>query len=308
MDNISGLFTALVTPFDATGELDEISLRQLIRYQVSAKVDGIVVLGTTGEAPTLTSQEKERIITIAREETAGKVHLMVGTGSYSTAQTIENTKLAKDLGADSVLVVSPYYNRPTQEGIYLHYKAVAEKVEIPLLLYNVQTRTGQNMSCDTIVKLSQLPNICGIKEAPGNNLAQINDILALIKNHNPQFTVMSGDDLWTFSSMTLGGDGVISVISNLLAHPVKALVKALQTQEFDKARELHFALLPFVRAAFIETSPSPIKFAMNTLGLIAGPCRLPLCPLQEENKKLIETTLNSLSPWVNMTETTYLNH
>lgn len=279
---VKGAYTAIVTPFNENGELDEEGLRLNIRYQIKNGVDGIAALGTTGEAPTLSEQEKEKIICIASEETKGKIKLMVGTGSYSTQQTIENTKKAKKFGAEIVLIVIPYYNKPTQEGLYKHFKAVAEAVDIPIMVYNIQGRTGQNLQTETLKRLANIPNIIGVKEASGNIL-QMMEVIEAIHNQQPEFSVMSGDDALTLPLMTLGGHGIISVVSNLLPYQVKALVTALQEKEYEKARQIHYNLLPLFRNAFIETNPIPIKAAMKMKGMAAGSCRLPLCDLMPEN-------------------------
>lgn len=287
-----GLYTAIVTPFDAEGKFDRERFRSLIKLQIGADVDGIVVLGTTGETPTLSSSEKEESIALAREETLGKVPLMVGTGSYSTAQTIENTKEAKAFGADSVLIVSPYYNRPTQEGLFLHFKAITEAVDIPIMLYNHHVRTGQNMNIETIVRIAELPNIFGIKEGSGN-FPQMIDILDKVKEKKPSFSLMCGDDLLTMPCMSMGGDGSICVVSNLIPLQMKSLVSAMQNGNLAKARELHFHLLPIFRASCIETNPIPIKAMMKYTPYSAGKCRLPLCDLLPENEKKINELMNS---------------
>lgn len=292
MVKIRGVFTAIVTPFTEQDELNEESLRQLIRFQIAAGVNGIVALGTTGEAPTLTAEEKERVIRIAREETRHKVHLMVGTGSYSTANTIANSLQAKDLGADSVLVVAPYYNKPTQEGLYLHYKALSDAMDIPIMVYNHQGRTGQNLQTETLARIAQLPYICGVKEASGN-LSQMVDVMETIGRKYSHFSVMSGDDGLTLPCMAMGGDGIISVVSNLTPIQICALAEAASSGDYAKAREIHYALMPWFRAAFLETNPIPIKAAMNFTGLNAGGCRLPLCGLTPENEKKLKQVLSS---------------
>lgn len=288
MKKIKGVYTALVTPFDEKGELDEQGLRDNLRFQISHQIDGVVVLGTTGEAPTLTSQEKAHIIKIAHEEVNGKAALMVGTGSYSTRTAIENTLLAQTLGADSALIVTPYYNRPTQEGLFRHYQEIAKAVDLPIYLYNIQGRTGQNLQTETLLRLAEIPNIVGVKEASGN-LTQISEVIERVSRKKNHFTVMSGDDALTLPVMSLGGDGVISVVSNLFPKEVKALVDALNRGDFAKARDQHFHLMPIFRGAFIESNPAPIKAAMNYYKRAAGSCRLPLCELTSENhQKLIE--------------------
>lgn len=289
---LSGVYTALVTPFNAQGHLDEEGLRKNIRFQIQNGVDGIVPLGTTGEAPTLTSKEEERVIRIAVEEAKGKVSILVGTGSYATEKTIENNKKAKDLGADMVLIVTPYYNKPTQEGIYRHFDAVAQAVSIPTVVYNIQGRTGQNIQTDTMQRLAAIPNIIGVKEASGN-ITQISDVIEVMRKANPNFSVMSGDDGLTFSLMALGGHGIISVVSNLFPKEIKELVTKLQHGDYEKAREIHFNFMPLVRGAFLETNPIPIKTAMGIRGMPSGECRLPLCEMHSETRKKLTQILDT---------------
>lgn len=292
MAKISGLYSVLITPFLDNDELDEEGFRQSIRFQIDSGVDGIVVLGTTGETPTLSDEEKERIIRIAVAETRRKVPLMVGTGSYSTKKTIEGTLQAQKLGADQALIVTPYYNKPTQEGIYQHFKAVADAVNIPIMVYNVSCRSVVNIQTDTLKRLAALPNIAGVKEASGS-LSQIGDVIEQIARHRNDFSVMSGDDALTFGLMALGGDGVLSVVSNIMPKQVKLLVNALTRGDYDEARELHYKLMPIFRGAFIETNPMPIKAAMDMCGMPSGKCRLPLCDLLPENEQKLKALLNT---------------
>lgn len=291
MDKIQGVFSVLVTPFTLEQELNETLLRLMIRFQIAAGVNGIVVLGTTGESPTLTLKEKERIIRIAREETLGKSHLMVGTGSYSTAITIELTRMAKDLGADSALIVTPYYNKPTQEGLYLHYKAITTSVDLPILVYNNQPRTSQNMTTETLIRIAQLPYICGVKESSGS-LGQIMEVIEKIGRQYSHFSVMSGDDVLTVPSIAMGGNGILSVVSNLVPVQVCEMVQAALKGDFFHARNLHFELMPLLRGVFIETNPIPIKAAMALSGINAGTCRLPLSPLADGNYEILKRILN----------------
>jgi 4-hydroxy-tetrahydrodipicolinate synthase len=293
MKKMRGVFTAIVTPFDQTGELDEKGLRHNLRFQIKNGVDGIVVLGTTGESPTLSHSEKERILSIAVEEVKGKAHLLAGTGSYSTQQTIENTRLAKDIGVDAALIVTPYYNRPTQEGLFRHFEAISNAVDLPICVYNIQGRTGQNIQTETLKRISSLPTIIGVKEASGNIL-QMNEVLDSIARVHPHFSVLSGDDALTLPLLSLGGDGVISVVSNLIPKPLKQLVDYGLEGQFEQARALHYQLLPIFQAAFIETNPIPIKTAMDMCGMPAGMCRLPLCNLLPENKVKMQTILQKL--------------
>jgi 4-hydroxy-tetrahydrodipicolinate synthase len=288
---IHGLYTAIITPFDADNKLDEESLKQNIRFQISQGVDGITVLGTTGEAPTLSAHEKERVMVIAKKECEGKVHFMVGTGSYSTEQTIQNTLSAKKMGADFALIVAPYYNKPTQQGLYLHFRSIAEAVpELPILLYNNITRTCQNINVPTLLRLAEIPNIVGVKEAT-DKINHVMEVIEVMRVRFPKFSIVSGDDSLIFPLMALGGHGAVSVSSNLVPGMISELVRALQQGDFDIARSFHYKLMPLFRAAFVETNPIPIKAAMEMCGMAAGKCRLPLCDLSVESLELLEMVL-----------------
>jgi 4-hydroxy-tetrahydrodipicolinate synthase len=289
MKYFSGAYTALITPFTEDDQLDEEGLRVLIRRQLQANIDGIVVLGTTGEAPTLQEWEKKRVMAIAKEE-CSSTPLIVGTGSYSTKQTIENTKEAENAGADAALIVIPYYNKPTQEGLYHHFKAIAQATSLPIILYNAPGRCSQNLHLDTLKRLLDIPTIVGIKETSGD-MDQIIDVIGLVKNTRPDFTVVSGDDPLTLPLMALGGDGVISVISNILPREVKNLVTAMATGNFELAREIHHELMPITKIAFIETNPIPIKAMHQIYNLPGGKCRLPLCGPSTENYNKIKSQL-----------------
>lgn len=295
MHKITGVHTALVTPFDEGGLLNESVLREQIRYQLENDIDGLVVLGTTGEAPTLNKKEKETIIKIAIDENkkATKSALLtVGTGSYSTAETIENTAQAKNMGADCALIVTPYYNKPTQKGLYQHFKAIADAVDLPIIVYNIAARTGQNLTTETLKSLSEIKNIMGVKEASGS-LNQMMDVYQSIVMEREDFCLLSGDDALTLPAMAIGAHGVISVVSNLVPQLIKKLTNYLTVGDFEAARKLHNELLPLFKAAFIETNPIPIKVAMNHLGMNVGPCRLPLSELVEENEAVLKRVLEN---------------
>lgn len=291
MKQIKGLFTALVTPFQANGAVDEEALRRLIHFQVNADVDGLLILGSTGEAPTLTEKEKKRIIQLAREELDDRVHLMVGTGSYSTQQAIENSLMAQELGADSVLVVTPYYNKPTQEGIYLHFKEISNSIKIPLMVYNIEGRTCRNIEIETLKRIADLPHICGVKESSGK-LDQFMDCVSQIGQTHPHFSIMSGDDPHAVPHILMGGDGIISVVGNLIPSQMKELVQKAFNFE-SEAMRIHYQLSLLFKAAFIETNPAPIKAAMNYCGMDVGGCRLPLSPLSEKSQQLLIECLDS---------------
>ncbi len=279
---LRGTITALITPF-SNQQLDEEGLVRNIRYQIDQGVSGILVLGTTGEAATLLPEEQMRVMSIAIREAKGKVPVLIGTGHNCTKRTIEKTKKAKDLGADLVLIVTPYYNKPTQEGIYCHFEAIATHVEIPIIVYNVPGRTGTNIELSTLMRIADLPNVIGVKEASGN-IGQASDIIQVLSERDPPFTVLSGDDALTLPMMALGANGVISVVSNLIPAQVVSLVQAALQGQFDQARKKHYQLLPLFKAAFIETNPMPIKTAMNLCGMAAGECRLPLSSMLPDNQ------------------------
>lgn len=282
---LTGTLTALITPFK-NNELDTEGLRQNIRFQLESGIDGILVLGTTGETPALTPDEQEEIIKISVQEIKGKTPLLVGTGTYSTEATLQKTKRAKELGADAALVVTPYYNRPTQEGIYQHFAALT-KVQFPIYVYNIPKRTGVNIETETLEKISNLPHIFGVKEASGNIL-QMQEVLQKIGRLKKSFTVISGDDIFTYPLLALGGSGVISVVSNLIPKQMKKMTEASTLEE---AKEIHYSLLPLLEALNLETNPIPIKTAMALSGMAAGSCRLPLGPMSPQNKAKLEHIL-----------------
>jgi len=283
MNNLKGVFTAIVTPFTKERKLDEEALVRLVHLQVEAGVDGIVPIGSTGEAPTLTKQEIKRIVTITKSEIKeNSCLLIVGTGSYSTTQAIENTQQAQELGADAALVVTPYYNRPSQEGLFQHFKAIAEATSIPLILYNVPGRCGVNIQTDTLKRLIEIPSIIGVKEASGS-IQQIGEVIGMVRSMRPNFSVLSGDDALTLPLMSLGGDGIISVVSNLLPKKIKELYNAAANGNYALAQQLNLQLMPMFKAAFIDTNPIPIKAAMAMCGLIQLAYRLPLCELSHDH-------------------------
>lgn len=290
--NLKGTITALVTPFK-NQQLDEEGLAQNIRFQIASGVNGILALGTTGEASTLSSDEQERVVSIALREAKGKVPLWVGTGSYCTKQTIEKTQRAKDMGANGVLIVTPYYNKPTQEGVYRHFEAISKAVEIPILLYNIPGRCGINIETATLLKIAALPNIVGVKDATGN-VQQAGEVIHSVVKKYPDFKVFCGDDALTLPMMSLGAVGIISVVSNLIPTQIVALTNAALQGDFDLARQIHFQLHSLYKVAFIETNPVPIKTAMNLCGMPAGGCRLPLYEMASENINLLRQHLMQL--------------
>jgi 4-hydroxy-tetrahydrodipicolinate synthase len=296
MKEFKGAYTALITPMKDNGDVDYDGFRRLISFQIDEGIDGILPLGTTGETPTLDEDEEEKLIKIAVEEIRGRVPLVVGTGSNSTKHMIIYTRRAKDLGADAALVVTPYYNKPNSSGILKHFEA-AGSVGIPVIIYNIASRTGLNIPTPLMEKLAQIPNIAGVKEASGD-INQMADVIKNIKipakERGGDFAVLSGDDALSLPLMALGGDGVISVVSNLVPAKVAALTRACFNGDYGTARRLHYELLPFVKAAFIETNPAPIKAAMAMAGLPAGPARLPLGPLSSVNEAALRKAVEQL--------------
>lgn len=304
---IKGLYTALVTPFNPDGSVNFEHFRSLIRFQIDAKVDGLVVLGTTGEAPTLTSSEKRALVQLAREETTGRCPLMVGTGSYSSAQTIENSQMAFELGADSLLVTTPYYNKPTPQGLYLHYKALTEAVPLPVVVYSHQGRTAQNVQPETIRKIAALPGVRGVKESAAP-ITQIIDMLEIVKDLKKEFSLFAGDDAITLPLMAAGGHGAISVISNLIPLQMKHLVDALAKGDLATAQNIFFQLLPLMKGCNVETNPIPLKAAMEMSGMRVGGCRLPLCNLLPENYATLSKIVEQSSELIDRNYALYTRH
>ena len=286
----AGAFTAIVTPFKG-GQVDEKAFKGLIRFGLDGGVSGFVPCGTTGESPTLSHEEHNRVVEMTVKEVAGQVKIIAGTGSNSTEEAISLTKHAKKVGVDAALLVSPYYNKPTQDGLYRHFKAIAEAVDIPLVLYNIQGRTGVNIENSTMEKLSRLPNIVGVKEASGSIL-QMSEVIRLC---GPDFDVLSGDDQMTFPLMALGGKGVISVVTNIIPDKMSALVRHMLAGEIDKARAIHFEIFELCQAMFVETNPIPIKAALGLMGKIEPEFRLPLCPPASASLEKIRNVLSKLN-------------
>ncbi|MDD5737955.1 MAG: 4-hydroxy-tetrahydrodipicolinate synthase [Candidatus Omnitrophica bacterium] len=273
-----GSIVALVTPFK-NGKVDEEKLRELVEFHIKNGTSGIVPCGTTGESATLTHDEHNRVIEVVIEAAKKRIKIIAGTGSNSTAEAIDLTRYAEKAGADAALLLSPYYNKPTQRGLYMHYKAIADSVKIPIIPYNIQSRTAVNIEPETFQKLAQIKNIVGVKESSGN-LEQISRIRMLC---GPNFEIISGDDALTLPIMAVGGVGVISVVANIVPRDVADLVAAFRSGDVKKAQELHYKLLPLVKAMFIETNPIPVKTAMELVGMLEPELRLPLCHMSEEN-------------------------
>jgi 4-hydroxy-tetrahydrodipicolinate synthase len=285
----SGCATALITPFTKDEKLDEKGLRELVDFQEGEGVDAIVPCGTTGESATLTHDEHLKVIEIVVDR-AKKAKVIAGAGSNATHEAIKLSKAAQDLGAAGILSISPYYNKPTQKGIFEHYEAIARSIDVPLIVYNVPGRTSSNIEVSTILKLAKVPNIVGIKEASGN----ITQIMSLLAHVPKGFTVLSGDDALTFPMMAMGANGVISVASNVAPRMVKDLADQLLAGNLEEARELHFRLLPLFKNLFIETNPIPVKTAVRLMGKPAGPFRLPLCDMDPSNLEVLKRTLADL--------------
>ena len=282
-----GSIVALVTPF-RSGRVDEVKLKELVEMHVAQGTDGIVPCGTTGESPTLSHDEHRRVVEIVIEAARGRLHVIAGTGSNATSEAIELTGHAKKAGATGALVVNPYYNKPTQEGLYRHFRAVAEAVDIPILLYNIAGRTAVNLETDTLVSLvKDCPNIVGVKEASGS----LDQMTQVILSCGPDFSVLSGDDNITLPLMSVGGRGVISVIANFVPRETAEMTHAALAGDWKLARELHLKLFPLARAAFMETNPIPVKEAMGMMGMLEPEFRLPMCPMGAANRERLRAVL-----------------
>jgi 4-hydroxy-tetrahydrodipicolinate synthase len=275
---IKGAITAIVTPFK-NGQLDEEAYRELIEFQVQGGVHGIVPCGTTGESATLSHAEHKRVVEICIDQVKKRLPVIAGTGSNNTAESLELTQHAEKAGADAALMITPYYNKPTQEGLYQHYKTLASRTKIPIVVYNVPSRTSVNLLPETVARLAQISNIVGIKEATGD-LKQCSKVLELCGD---QITVISGDDFTVLPLLAVGGQGVISVVSNVAPGDMAGLCNAFFAGDLDRARELHFKMWPLMEAMFLETNPTPAKTALKFMGKITGEVRQPLCPMSAAN-------------------------
>ena len=283
-----GALVAIVTPFK-NGQIDEDALRELIDFQIANGTDGIVPCGTTGESATLTHEEHDRVIEITIKAVKKRVPVIAGTGSNSTAEALRLTKHAYQAGADGALLVCPYYNRPTQEGLYQHFKMIAENVPIPIVPYNIPSRTGVNLLPEMVAKLAKIKNIVGIKEASGS-IKQMSDIIDLCGDN---FAVLSGDDIFTLPLLAMGGAGIISVISNVAPSDMSGLVDAFAAKDLVKAKALHHKMSPLIEALFIEVNPIPAKAALSLMGKIQCEYRLPLCKMSDANfEKLRKVMVN----------------
>ena len=284
-----GTYTALVTPLQEDG-IDLAALETLVEAQIAAGIDGVVAVGTTGESPTLTHEERESVIRKCVEVANGRCVVLAGTGSYSTREAIEATQKAKELGATGALVVAPYYNKPSQEGLFRHFKAIAESGPLPIMLYNIPGRCGVDISADTVLRLAQAcPNIVAIKEA-GGSVERVSELRGRLP---ATFTILSGDDALTLPFMAVGAVGAVSVASNLLPAEICALVSGYQKGDVVGAEKLHRRLFPLVKDLFIEPNPVPVKTALSWRGLMSPLCRLPLCEMSEANLARLRKTLEA---------------
>jgi 4-hydroxy-tetrahydrodipicolinate synthase len=284
-----GVLPAIITPFKEDGELDEEGLRGNIEFFGDAGVSGIVPCGTTGESATLTFEEHNRVVEVAVD--SSKVPVVAGTGSNNTREAVELTRHAEDAGADAALLITPYYNKPNDRGMEAHFRTVAESCEIPLILYNVPSRTGINLKPELVAELAKIGNVVGIKEASGN-LSQVSKMIELTQDE--EFFVLSGDDVLTLPIMALGGRGVISVVADVAPRKMVAMVDAIFRGDLEAARKIHYSLSPLAEALFLETNPIPVKAATGMIGLAAGPLRLPLAPMSEKNEEWLKGAVDLL--------------
>jgi 4-hydroxy-tetrahydrodipicolinate synthase len=279
---------AMVTPYK-DGRIDEAKVRELVEFHVKNGTDVVIPCGTTGESPTLSHDEHKRVIELTVEAARKRVPVVGGTGSNSTAEAIDLTRFAKQVGADGALVVLPYYNKPTQQGLIAHCRAIADAVELPLILYNIPGRTGVNMLPETLAALADHPNIVGMKEATGNLEQMTHDIVLC----GDKLSFLSGDDTLTLPLMAVGGRGVISVVANIVPRDVADLTRAFLGGDWKRAREIHLRLFPLCQAMFYETNPIPVKTALSLMGMITGELRLPLCPMSEANLNKLKAAMRA---------------
>ena len=286
-ERLVGCGTALVTPFNADGSIDEAALRALVDWQIEEGIHFLVPCGSTGEAATMTLDEHCRVVRVTVEQAAGRVPIVAGAGSNDTQKAIALSRAMRDCGATHLLHTSPMYNKPPQRGIVAHYRAIAATTDLPIVIYNVPGRTGSNIEAKTTLEMAKIPGIAAVKEASGQ-LGQIADIL---RGRPEGFSVLSGDDELTFPVMALGGDGIVSVVSNATPRPMAQLCDAMRRGEIDAAREIHFRLLPWMRAAFVESNPLPVKAALSMMGRMQNVLRLPLVPLADAHADVVRRAL-----------------
>lgn len=286
-----GVYTALITPFRSDRTIDEPALRRIVDAQIEAGVSGLVPVGTTGESPTVSHEENLQVIEIVINEAAGRVPVIAGTGSNSTAEAIDMTSRARELGAAASLQVSPYYNKPSQEGLYRHFTTIADAVDLPMVVYNIPGRTGRNIETATLARMAEHPRIVAVKEASGS-IPQMMDVIARLPD---SFDVLSGDDNLAFPLSALGGNGVVSVASNLVPARMVAMIRQTLAGEISHARAAHYELLPLFRAVFLDTNPIPIKYMMHRAGFCEEVYRLPIVPLANEHKAQVDLLLSRMA-------------
>jgi 4-hydroxy-tetrahydrodipicolinate synthase len=287
MMNFGQVLTAMVTPFDQNGEVDFNATRILVDYLIENGTDGIVVAGTTGESPTLTTEEKVALFKLVVDAVNGRVPVIAGTGSNNTRASISLTKLAEETGVDGIMLVAPYYNKPSQEGMYQHFKAIAESTPLPIMLYNIPGRSVVNLSVETIVRLSQIPNIVALKEASGN----LDAMAEIISQAPSDFTLYSGDDGLALPVLAIGGAGVVSVASHIIGNEIQEMINHFKNGHVQEAASAHRRLLPIMKALFAAPNPAPVKAALNMNGVNVGGLRLPLLPLTTEEQRTLQGVL-----------------
>ncbi len=287
MINFGKVSTAMVTPFDKKGNIDFNKTTQLVNHLIQNGTDSLVVAGTTGESPTLSSEEKVALFKHVVKVVDGRIPVVAGTGSNNTYASVELTKKAQEAGVDAIMIVAPYYNKPNQEGLYQHFKVIAESTTLPVMLYNIPGRSVVNISVDTIVKLSKLPNVVAVKEASGN----LDAMTEIIANTDKDFKLYSGDDGLTLPVLSVGGNGVVSVASHIVGQEMQEMIAAFETGDVSKAAKIHQALLPLVKGLFSAPSPSPVKTALQLKGLDVGSVRLPMVPLTEQERTQLQSLL-----------------
>lgn len=291
VSKFKGATVALITPFNVDGSIDVAALRELLDWQINEGTDVILTMGTTGESATLSHEEHQQVIELVIDHVNGRVPVMAGAGSNCTEEAVNLTRFATSAGADAILSVGPYYNKPTQEGFYQHFKTIAQATDLPVVLYNVPGRTSSNISAQTTLRLAEIPNIIGIKEASGN----FSQIMAILKDRPKDFLVLSGDDAISLPMIALGADGVISVVANEVPGLFKQMVSAALNGRWDEARELHYKLLPLMEINFVESNPIPVKTAVAMMGKIKENFRLPLVPMSATSREKLTAVLKDLN-------------
>ena len=290
--NFEGTYVAMVTPFDKDLKIDEEGFRSNINYLIDNGVSGLVGAGTTGESATMSHDEHKRIIEILVDEVDGRVQTIAGTGSNSTSEALDLTQFAQDIGVDAALVITPYYNKPQQHALVNHFKTISDHVDLPIIAYNVPSRTGINIDVDTVVEIAKLDNVDAIKEASGS-VDKVSDIYRALslEGLEDDFNILSGEDSLTLPIMAVGGTGVISASANIDVKRMVLMVDSILNDDYARAFELHYEMLDFIRACFVESNPVPVKTGMNLMGLPSGPLRQPLAPMKEENLEILKKAL-----------------